>query len=50
MTQEEYLNSDYNKITDTTTITYDNKQLNVKDYREKLKKKYSKNYNDTYKN
>ena len=50
MTQEEYLNSDYNKITDATTITYDNKQLNVKDYREKLKEKYSKNYNDTYKN
>ena len=45
MTWEEYLNSDYNKITDSTTITYYkqlnakdymNKQLNVKDYIKKL--------------
>ena len=45
MTWEEYLNSDYNKITDSTTISYYkllnvkdymNKQLNVKDYIKKL--------------
>ena len=34
MTWEEYLNSDYNKITDSTTISY-YKQLNVKDYMNK---------------
>ena len=47
MTWEEYLNSDYNKITDSTTISYYkqlnakdymNKQLNVKDYMNKLNK------------
>ena len=32
MTWEEYLNSDYNKITDSTTISYNNKQFNVNDY------------------
>ena len=45
MTWSEYLNSDYNKITDSTTISYYkllnakdymNKQLNVKDYIKKL--------------
>ena len=34
MTWEEYLNSDYNKITDSTTISY-YKRLNVKDYMNK---------------
>lgn len=37
MTWEEYLNSDYNKITDSTTITYDNKKIEMKKY---IKKRY----------
>jgi len=36
MTWEEYLNSDYNKITDSTTITYDNKKIEMKKYIKKL--------------
>ena len=35
-TWEEYLNSDYNKITDSTTITYDNKKIEMKKYIKKL--------------
>ena len=35
MTWEEYLNSNYNKITDSTTITYNNKKIKMKDYIEK---------------
>ena len=51
MTWEEYLNSDYNKITDSTTISYYkllnvkdymNKQLNVKDYIKKLSEEETK--------
>ena len=42
MTWEEYLNSDYNKITDSTTISYNNKQLNVNDYINKENQVYSK--------
>ena len=34
MTWEEYLNSDYNKITDSTTISYNNKKIKIKDYLE----------------
>ena len=36
MTWEEYLNSDYNKITDSTTISYDNKKIEMKKYIKKL--------------
>ena len=36
MTWEDYLNSDYNKITDSTTITYDNKKIEMKKYIKKL--------------
>ena len=51
MTWSEYLNSDYNKITDSTTITYYkqlnfkdymNKQLNVKDYIKKWSEEETK--------
>ena len=51
MTWEEYLNSDYNKITDSTTISYYkllnakdymNKQLNVKDYMKKWSEEETK--------
>ena len=51
MTWSEYLNSDYNKITDSTTISYYkqlnvkdymNKQLNVKDYIKKLSEEETK--------
>ena len=53
MTWEEYLNSDYNKITDSTTISYNNKQFNVNDYINKVKQVYSKyewyeHWNPTY--
>ena len=51
MTWEDYLNSDYNKITDSTTISYYkrlnfkdymNKQLNVKDYIKKWSEEETK--------
>ena len=53
MTWEDYLNSDYNKITDSTTISYNNKQLNVNDYINKVKQANSENewyehWNPTY--
>ena len=35
MTWEEYLDSDYNNITDSTTISYNNKKIKIKDYLEK---------------
>ena len=42
MTWEEYLNSDYNKITDSTTITYDNKKIEMKKYIKKLSEEETK--------
>ena len=50
MTWEDYLNSDYNKITDSTTITYNNKQLNLKEYFTKYNKarQYIEEFNPTY--
>ena len=57
MTWSEYLNSDYNKITDSTTISYYkrlnvkdymNKQLNVKDYINRENKAFNINRNPTY--
>ena len=42
MTWEEYLNSDYNKITDSTTITYDNKKIEMKKYIKKLNERKTK--------
>ena len=50
MTWEDYLNSDYNKITDSTTITYNNKQLNLKEYFTKYNnaRQYIEEFNPTY--
>ena len=48
MTWEDYLNSDYNKIIDSTTISYNNKQLNFKDYINKVNKVYSKTWEPIY--
>ena len=50
MTWEDYLNSDYNKITDSTTITYNNKQLNLKEYFTKYNKarQYIEEFNPIY--
>ena len=50
MTWEEYLNSDYNKITDSTTISYNNKQFNVNDYinKEKREDEWYEHWNPTY--
>ena len=42
MTWEEYLNSDYNKITDSTTISYDNKKIEMKKYIKKLSEEETK--------
>ncbi len=50
MTWEDYLNSDYNKITDSTTISYNNKQLNLKEYFTKYNnaRQYIEGFNPTY--
>ena len=48
MTWEDYLNSDYNKIIDSITISYNNKQLNFKDYINKVNKVYSKTWEPIY--
>ena len=42
MTWSEYLNSDYNKITDSTTISYDNKKIEMKKYIKKLSEEETK--------
>ena len=50
MTWEDYLNSDYNKIIDSTTISYNNKQLNLKEYFTKYNnaRQYIEEFNPTY--